>query len=98
VLLLSIQATAKPPPGISCQCRRTDRRPGHVFFRASADESNPGAGSWQTASRQADFECRAAAARSISALGGNCLEFAEPRIWGLAYGPLQTECGWCGKP
>ena len=60
--------------------------PGHVCFRASADEIDAWASRLQAkgAAIEADFEWPAGG-RSIYFRdpAGNCLEFAEPRIWGL---------------
>ena len=61
--------------------------PGHICFRATADEIDR----WVTQLKdkgiaiEADFEWPAGG-RSIYFRdpAGNCLEFAEPRIWGLA--------------
>ena len=61
---------------------------GHVCFRASADEI----ASWRTHLQgkgigiEADFVWPASGGRSLYFRdpAGNCLEFAEPRIWGLA--------------
>jgi catechol 2,3-dioxygenase-like lactoylglutathione lyase family enzyme len=61
---------------------------GHVCFRASADEIE----AWRShleakgIAIEADFVWPASGGRSIYFRdpAGNCLEFAEPRIWGLA--------------
>lgn len=60
---------------------------GHVCFRASADEIDDWASRLQTkgVAIEADFEWPGGG-RSIYFRdpAGNCLEFAEPRIWKLA--------------
>ena len=61
---------------------------GHVCFRASADEID----AWRThleakgVAIESDFVWPASGGRSIYFRdpAGNCLEFAEPKIWGLA--------------
>jgi catechol 2,3-dioxygenase-like lactoylglutathione lyase family enzyme len=61
---------------------------GHICFRASADEIE----AWRShleakgVAIESDFIWPASGGRSIYFRdpAGNCLEFAEPRIWGLA--------------
>ena len=89
LLIFNPDATEVPPPA---DARlpvppHGARGHGHVCFRATADEIT----AWRThlealgVTIEADFEWPGGG-RSIYFRdpGGNCLEFAEPRIWGLA--------------
>lgn len=87
LLLFNPAATSKPPsPGSLPVPPHGAMGPGHVCFRASADEIE----AWrqrlaaQGVVIEADFEWPNGG-RSIYFRdpAGNCLEFAEPRIWGL---------------
>ena len=88
LLLFNPEATSKPPtPNALPVPPHGATGPGHVCFRASADEID----AWrrrlaaQGIVIEADFEWPNGG-RSIYFRdpAGNCLEFAEPRIWGLA--------------
>lgn len=87
LLLFNPEATSKPPaPNALPVPPHGAVGPGHVCFRASADEIE----SWRQqlvahgVAVEADFEWPGGG-RSIYFRdpSGNCLEFAEPRIWGL---------------
>lgn len=87
LLLFNPEATSKPPAANALPVPSHGAvGPGHVCFRASADEIE----SWrqhlegQGVAIEADFEWPGGG-RSIYFRDpcGNCLEFAEPRIWGL---------------
>ncbi|HEX7072542.1 MAG TPA: VOC family protein [Hyphomicrobiaceae bacterium] len=87
LLLFNPQATSKPPgPNALPVPPHGAVGPGHVCFGASADEIE----SWRQrlidrgVPIEADFEWPGGG-RSIYFRdpAGNCLEFAEPRIWGL---------------
>lgn len=88
VLIFNPDATAMPPkPGALPVPPHGAVGDGHICFRASAAELDQ----WKAhleAKRvpiEADFIWPASGGRSIyfRAPSGNCLEFAEPRIWGL---------------
>lgn len=88
LLLFDAAATARPPePGSRLPVPPHGAQgPGHVCFAASAEEID----AWRRRLREAgvaieaDFEWPGGG-RSIYFRdpAGNCLEFAEPRIWGL---------------
>ena len=88
LLIFNPDATAVPPPPDALPVPPHGARgAGHVCFRASATEID----AWAARLRakdvviEADFEWPAGG-RSIYFRdpAGNCLEFAEPRIWKLA--------------
>ena len=88
LLVFNPDATNVPPkPGALPVPPHGAHGPGHICFRATADEIDR----WVTQLKdkgiaiEADFEWPAGG-RSIYFRdpAGNCLEFAEPRIWGLA--------------
>jgi catechol 2,3-dioxygenase-like lactoylglutathione lyase family enzyme len=88
LLIFNPAATTRPPgPGSLPVPPHGALGPGHVCFRADVDEIE----AWRRRLTQhgvaieADFEWPAGG-RSIYFRdpAGNCLEFAEPRIWGLA--------------
>ncbi|HEY7549924.1 MAG TPA: VOC family protein [Hyphomicrobiaceae bacterium] len=88
LLIFNPSATHVPPaPGALPVPPHGAEGPGHVCFRASAAEIDR----WverlnaNAVPVEADFEWPAGG-RSIYFRdpAGNCLEFAEPRIWGLA--------------
>ena len=88
LLIFNPDATEVPPPADAKipVPPHGARGPGHVCFRASAEEI----GRWRShleahgVSIEADFEWPGGG-RSIYFRdpAGNCLEFAEPRIWNL---------------
>ncbi len=87
LLLFNPEATSRPPAPIALPVPPHGAAgPGHVCFRASADEIER----WRKrlidhgVAIEADFEWPGGG-RSIYFRdpSGNCLEFAEPRIWGL---------------
>lgn len=87
LLIFDPEATRVPPPADALLVPpHGTEGPGHLCFRASADEIE----AWrkQLAAKgiaiEADFEWPGGG-RSIYFRdpGGNCLEFAEPRIWKL---------------
>src|SRR5690606_37660464 len=87
LLLFNPEATSKPPAANALPVPPHGAGgPGHVCLRASAGEI----GSWRQrleargVAIEADFEWPGGG-RSIYFRdpSGNCLEFAEPRIWGL---------------
>ncbi len=88
LLIFNPEATAKAPPpsGLPVPPHGAPG-PGHVCFRATDRELN----AWRErlASKgiaiEADFIWPASGGRSIYFRdpAGNCLEFAEPKIWGL---------------
>jgi catechol 2,3-dioxygenase-like lactoylglutathione lyase family enzyme len=88
LLIFNPTATAKPPPPDSLPVPPHGASgPGHICFRAAAAEIDV----WRQRlmdhgiAIEADFEWPGGG-RSIYFRdpAGNCLEFAEPRIWGLA--------------
>ncbi len=88
LLIFNADATRVPPvPGALPVPPHGAEGEGHVCFRASAEDIT----SWRTrlaalgVAIEADFEWPGGG-RSIYFRdpAGNCLEFAEPRIWGLA--------------
>ena len=88
LLIFNPTETVKPPaPGALPVPPHGAIGPGHVCFKASAEEI----GRWRERLEshgiaiEADFEWPQGG-RSIYFRdpAGNCLEFAEPRIWGLA--------------
>jgi catechol 2,3-dioxygenase-like lactoylglutathione lyase family enzyme len=90
VLLIFNPEATKVPPALDAKLPvppHGARGEGHVCFRASADEVE----TWRRhlqghgVAIEADFEWPGGG-RSIYFRdpAGNCLEFAEPRIWGLA--------------
>jgi catechol 2,3-dioxygenase-like lactoylglutathione lyase family enzyme len=88
LLIFNPDATKVPPPPDALPVPPHGAQgPGHICFRASAAEIN----TWQAHLRtngvaiEADFEWPGGG-RSIYFRdpAGNCLEFAEPRIWKLA--------------
>ena len=89
LLIFNPQATTHlPPPSALPVPPHGTIGPGHVCFRASAAEIN----AWHkqlTAKGiaiESDFLWPASGGRSIYFRdpAGNCLEFAEPKIWGLS--------------
>lgn len=87
LLLFNPEATSKPPAANALPVPPHGAAgPGHVCFRASADEMD----GWRQrleaggVTLEADFAWPGGG-RSIYFRdpSGNCLEFAEPRIWGL---------------
>ncbi len=87
LLIFNPEETCKPPkPGALPVPPHGAEGEGHVCFRASAEEID----GWrahleaQGVAIEADFEWPGGG-RSIYFRdpAGNCLEFAEPRIWGL---------------
>ena len=87
LLLFNPEATSKPPaPDALPVPPHGATGPGHICFRASAEEI----AAWRQRladhgiAIEADFEWPNGG-RSIYFRdpAGNCLEFAEPRIWGL---------------
>lgn len=88
LLLFNPEATSKPPPANALPVPPHGASgPGHVCFRASADEIEAWRGRLLASGIdiEADFEWPGGG-RSIYFRdpAGNCLEFAEPRIWGLS--------------
>jgi catechol 2,3-dioxygenase-like lactoylglutathione lyase family enzyme len=88
LLIFNPAATARPPePGALPVPPHGASGPGHVCFRATAAEID--AWRWRLTDHgvaiEADFEWPGGG-RSIYFRdpAGNCLEFAESRIWGLA--------------
>jgi catechol 2,3-dioxygenase-like lactoylglutathione lyase family enzyme len=88
LLIFNPAATAKPPASESLPVPPHGASgPGHVCFRATAAEID----AWRRrltehgVAIEADFDWPGGG-RSIYFRdpAGNCLEFAEPRIWGLA--------------
>lgn len=89
LLIFNPAATEKPPPatGLPVPPHGATGH-GHICFRAEADELDR----WRArleekgVAIEADFVWPASGGRSIYFRdpAGNCLEFAEPRIWGLA--------------
>ena len=88
LLIFNPDVTSVPPkPGALPVPPHGAHGPGHICFRATADEIDR----WVTQLKdkgiaiEADFEWPAGG-RSIYFRdpAGNCLEFAEPHIWGLA--------------
>ena len=88
LLIFNPDATrVPPPPGALPVPPHGAEGPGHVCFRASAAEIDTWVSRLQAkgVAIEADFEWPAGG-RSIYFRdpAGNCLEFAEPRIWKLA--------------
>ncbi len=88
ILIFNPEATVVPPQdGALPVPPHGARGEGHVCFRASADEI----ARWRSRLEakgveiESDFVWPASGGRSIYFRdpAGNCLEFAEPRIWGL---------------
>ncbi len=89
LLIFNPDATQHPPPPSALPVPPHGARgPGHVCFKAEAREINL----WREhleargIAIEADFIWPASGGRSIYFRdpAGNCLEFAEPRIWGLS--------------
>jgi catechol 2,3-dioxygenase-like lactoylglutathione lyase family enzyme len=89
LLIFNPDATEHPPaPAALPVPPHGARGPGHVCFKAEAREINL----WREhleargIAIEADFIWPASGGRSIYFRdpAGNCLEFAEPRIWGLS--------------
>jgi catechol 2,3-dioxygenase-like lactoylglutathione lyase family enzyme len=88
LLIFNPEATKEPPaPGTLPVPPHGMEGEGHVCFRASASEL----GTWKQrleakgVAIEADFEWpRGGRSIYFRDPAGNCLEFAEPRIWGLA--------------
>lgn len=76
-----------PPPGGLPVPPHGARGPGHICFRAEAGELDRWRARLEAAgvAIEADFNWPASGGRSIYFRdpAGNCLEFAEPKIWGL---------------
>jgi catechol 2,3-dioxygenase-like lactoylglutathione lyase family enzyme len=88
LLIFNPTATARPPaPGALPVPPHGAHGPGHVCFRASAAEIDAWCRRLEAhgVAIEADFEWPKGG-RSIYLRdpAGNCLEFAEPRIWGFA--------------
>ena len=87
LLIFNADATEVPPaPGALPVPPHGARGPAHICFRASAGEID----AWVKRLRakgvaiEADFEWpRGGRSIYFRDPAGNCLEFAEPRIWGL---------------
>ena len=88
LLVFDADATVKPPPpGALPVPPHGAKGPGHVCFRATAAELDQ----WRAhleakgVAIESDFIWPASGGRSIYFRdpAGNCLEFAEARIWGL---------------
>ncbi len=88
LLIFNPDATEQPLPAVALPVPMHGARGhGHVCFKASLREIN----SWREqleakgVAIEADFTWPASGGRSIYFRdpGGNCLEFAEPKIWGL---------------
>ncbi len=89
LLVFNPQATVKPPVAAALPVPPHGAiGEGHVCFRASARELDLWRERLETksVSIEADFIWPASGGRSIYFRdpAGNCLEFAEPKIWGLA--------------
>ena len=87
LLVFNAEATASPPaPGALPVPPHGAQGPGHLCFRASGAEIEAWRARLSAAgiAIEADFEWPAGG-RSIYFRdpAGNCLEFAEPKIWGL---------------
>jgi catechol 2,3-dioxygenase-like lactoylglutathione lyase family enzyme len=87
LLIFNPVATSVPPvPGVLPVPPHGAQGPGHICFRATAAEIDAWAGrlAAKGIAIEADFEWPAGG-RSIYFRdpAGNCLEIAEPRIWGL---------------
>ena len=87
LLIFNPEATRLPPPAESLPVPAHGASgPGHICFRATAAEVEGWAGrlAAKAVPIEADFEWPGGG-RSIYFRdpAGNCLEFAEPRIWGL---------------
>jgi len=89
LLVFNPEATMKPPPADALPVPPHGARgPGHICFKASAREIER----WREqleakgVAIESDFIWPASGGRSIYFRdpAGNCLEFAEPKIWGLA--------------
>ena len=89
LLIFNPEATAKPPaPAALPVPPHGATGPGHICFKASARDLDR----WREhlegkgVAIEADFVWPASGGRSIYFRdpAGNCLEVAEPRIWGLA--------------
>ena len=88
LLIFNPDATKVPPaPGALPVPPHGMEGEGHICFRASAEELGAWRGRLEAkgVAIEADFELPGGG-RSIYFRdpAGNCLEFAEPRIWGLA--------------
>jgi catechol 2,3-dioxygenase-like lactoylglutathione lyase family enzyme len=87
LLMFNPEATEVPPvPGALPVPSHGARGPGHICFRATAAEID----GWverlagKGVAIEADFEWpRGGRSIYFRDPAGNCLEFAEPRIWGL---------------
>ncbi len=89
LLIFNPDATVKPPPAAALPVPPHGATgEGHVCFRASSAELD----AWRArleakgVAIEADFLWPASGGRSIYFRdpAGNCLEFAEPKIWGIA--------------
>jgi len=90
LLVFNPEATVLPPPRDAALPvpPHGARGEGHVCFRASNDEIDRWRARLEMAgvAIEADFIWPASGGRSLYFRdpAGNCLEFAEPKIWGLA--------------
>src|SRR5262245_20716346 len=88
LLIFNPNATELPPSqGALPVPPHGARGPGHICFRASAAELDRWVGTLQAngVPVEADFEWpRGGRSIYFRDPAGNCLEIAEPRIWGLA--------------
>lgn len=89
LLIFNPDATEKPPAAAALPVPPHGARgPGHICFKASAREIDD----WRRRLEaegiviESDFVWPASGGRSIYFRdpAGNCLEFAEPKIWGLS--------------
>jgi len=87
LLIFNPDATSEPPkPGSLPVPAHGARGPGHVCFKAAPEEIDSWCKKLETAGVAIESDFRwPGGGRSIYFRdpAGNCLEFAEPRIWGL---------------
>ena len=89
LLIFNPEATEKPPPASALPVPPHGAHgPGHICFKATADELDRWCKHLEAkgVAIESDFVWPASGGRSIYFRDpyGNCLEFAEPRIWGLS--------------